>query len=258
MSNQQRSYSAQFVSASRLDEFLQFQSGTNFKGDEYTIENYIDKLLKIESPSNYHKANGGTAGHWVLEHSNYGIRINGYDGVKVDNELWKVVFELDTEIQLPVIRESWVRGIFAGVDVRGKVDAIDAISVHDHKFTSQVDIDKYMSSMQWKMYLLMTERDRFVYNLFTVKVEDNANVVTVKDYQKLVLSSYYGMAEEVEQVVADYRDFLITVKPMLEARISEYNGLIDSEVARLSESRLVTVKDSLITILNNSKVKELE
>lgn len=250
-----RNFPDSLISPSRLDEFLQFQSGSDFKGDEYPLEVYINKLLKIESPKGYHKANAGTAGHYCLENGGYGIIGNKYN-VPVENELWTVLFDLDAEVQLPVIRESWVRGIFCGCNVVGKVDALDAVAIHDHKFTSQVDIDKYMSSMQWKLYLLMSGREQFIYNLFTVKVEDD-NIVTVKDFQRLVLPAYQGMREEVEKVIADYRDFLLDIKPMLEARISEYNGLIDREIARLTDSPLVTVKDALIDVLNNKRIKEL-
>ena len=245
---------SKLISPSRLDEFIQFQSGVNFKGDEYTLEVFIDKLLKIEPPSDCRKRNAGTAGHNVLELLAYGVPVHKCD-VAVEDEIWTVVFDCQTHVQLPVIRESWVRGIFADVTIRGKVDAIDAISVHDHKFTSSIDIDKYMSSMQWKMYLLMTGRERFVYNLFTVKVDDDVNIVTIKDYQRLVLTAYDGMAEEVEKIISEYKDFLITITPLLNARVAEYNKLIDEEITKINDSSLVTIRDKLITVLNNGKLK---
>jgi len=250
-----RIFPSTFITPSRIDNFIQYQTGLRFDGNEYTLEEYIDNLLRIQ-PENK-KMSAGTAGHYLLEHSVYGIYDKEYHNIPVNNKEWTVNFQVDAEIQLPVIRESWVRGTFADCQIIGKVDAIDAIYVHDHKFTSQVDIEKYMESVQWKMYLLMTGRDKFVYNLFNVKVED-ANIVNVLGYQKLELCSYESMAEEIEQIIADYRDFLIQVKPLLIERIAQYNGLIDAEIARLSDSPLVTCKSALIEVLNSKRLKEIE
>lgn len=260
MTTQQRKDDSvlKFITPSRVDEFIQFKSGSNFKGDEYTIEDYIDRLLKIEDPAKRRKADAGQACHYCLEHSQYDIVLNSYSEVTADDNKWTVNFQLDDEIELPVIRESWVRGTFAGCQIIGKVDAIDAVYVHDHKFTSQVDIEKYMDSVQWKMYLLMTGRDRFVYNLFNVKIEDTANIVNVLGYSRLELCSYDGMAEEIEQVITDYRNFLIQVKPLFIKRIAQYNGLINQEIARLVNSPLVTCKNALIDILNSKRLKEIE
>lgn len=217
-----RPWYMRFVSPSRLDEYLQYISGKDFKGDDFTANMYIDKLLKIEEPTSRRKADAGTACHLVLEKSDHGKSISKCTA-NVDSKVWSIDWQLDADIYVPTSREQWIHSYVCDELIIGKVDAIDATSVHDHKFTSYVDIEKYIMSMQWKLYLLMTKKDAFVYNIFSVEVLEHYDAVIVKSYDKLELYRYKAMSEQVLDTLSDYIKFLKAIKEALSYRIQQYN-----------------------------------
>lgn len=248
------------ITPSKIDEYLQLLTGVKYNfGDmpPYEINDFIDNILKISNPlsSNQHKADGGTAAHSMLEDLQYGVPITGWSVFNNQIGSWKVIIDADIVMQLPVIRESWVRGIIGETYILGKVDAIDGVAVHDNKFTKQIDAEKYMESMQWKVYLYLTGRDMFVYNLFQVVVSDNQNIITIKDYQKLTLYAYDGMRQEVEEVIADYRELLISIKPLIIERLNEYNNEIDLFIQQLRETNVVTAMVEIEELIAKLKQK---
>ena len=255
-----RSFPDCWITPSRIDEYLQLLTGVKYNfGDmpPYEINDFIDNLLKISNPlsSNQHKADGGTAAHSMLEELQYGVPITGWSVFNNQIGSWNVIIDTDIVIQLPVIRESWVRGIIGETYLLGRVDAIDGIAVHDNKFTKQIDFEKYMESMQWKVYLYLTGRDMFVYNLFQVMVNDNQNIITIKDYQKLTLYAYDGMRQEVEEVIADYRELLISIKPLIIERIQCYNNEIDLFIQQLRETKVITAMVEIEEFITKLKQK---
>jgi hypothetical protein len=56
------------------------------------------------------------------------------------------------------------------VEVVAKIDLIHGKHIYDHKTKwSQFDIDSYLDSMQWRVYLDVWQADQFTYNVFMMK-----------------------------------------------------------------------------------------
>ena len=81
---------------------------------------------------------------------------------------------------------------------------MDANSVHDTKTTANVDVDRYLDSYQWRAYLWMSGRTKFVYDILKVKVEDDIKVVTVTEYLPIKVSAYPNMARDVETLLEEF------------------------------------------------------
>jgi hypothetical protein len=182
--------------ASRLDEFRRYQGGEHYDGSEYTAADFIERLTThTESPA----MAAGTAVHAVIEEAAFGDlpEETGRGG-------WHIRFDLDAELRLPAAREIPLYREHKGIPLFGRVDAIDAVSVHDVKTTSAIDVDRYVDSMQWKAYCWMSGRRSFVYDLFRVKVEADIQAVTVLEYVRLPLTAYPGLDRDVESLLEEY------------------------------------------------------
>lgn len=239
----------QFMSPSKIDNYLKYISGYkyNFGGDaleEYSTEDFIDNLLKIEVSKNAYKMEAGTAFHNVIELAGYKQLPN-----QIKSGNWTVIIpvELNIDLEFPVCREIWVRGNICGHSIIGKMDGIDAIKGHDLKTTSKIDLDSYAESMQWKVYCLLSGIKQFVYDIFQVDIVENSKTITIKAYEKLELYTYPGMQTVVEQVINDYHCLLLVLEPQIIARVNEYNSHLTSVIDQLSESPLRNLVDQLKT-----------
>lgn len=182
--------------ASRLDEFRMYLAGEMYNGDEYTSDDFIARLtVKTESPA----MAAGTAVHAIIENAAFSELPD-----RVSSNGWLVHFDLDAELRMPAAREVKLHREHKGIPLFGRVDAIDAISVHDTKTTSAVDIDRYMDSYQWRSYLWMSGRERFVYDILRVKLDEEAKIVTVVEYLRLPLTAYPDLSLEVEGLLEQY------------------------------------------------------
>lgn len=242
-----------FLSPSKIDGYIQYQSGLNYKREEYTTEAFIDKLLKLEPQSSRHKADAGNVCHSLIERAKFTTLEGDY---LVDN--WLITSpKHDIELSYPDCREQWLRLKIEGIEILGKVDGINSTSIHDLKFTSKVDFEKYINSYQWKMYLLGSGLNKMVYDVFEVKVHDTLNQVEIKDYHKLELYRYSAMEQEVINVLHEYVDLLYALEPAIIARVSEYNGMIDATIAQLNASGLVTAESEInafVAVLEKKKI----
>lgn len=227
----------QFISPSKLDMFVKYKSGWEYQlGEsekEFTTEAFIDKLLKLESPDNFIKADAGSAVHKLFEMSNYGELLNAY---KVNDWLITIPSDVDFNIHVPYMREISVSGVIAGITVRGRVDSMDGTKVHDIKTTGQINIDNYINSYQWKCYLLMTGLDKFVYDIIKVNVKEEIKKITLMDYVKLELYSYSNMRKDVENLISEYHDTLNILSSQIIERIYSYNSQLDILSSNLKES----------------------
>jgi hypothetical protein len=187
-------WSRHIYPASRLDEYLMYRSGENWQGEEYTTAEFIRNLtVRVETP----KMAAGTAVHELVENAKFGAvperaELNG----------WRVHFKLDAEIRLPQMREIRLWGHHKHITVVGRCDAIDGGTVHDIKTTSStIDIERYLDSYQWRAYLWMSGRSRFVYDVLRVDVDDAEKAVEVRDYMRIPVSAYPGLDRDVEQTL---------------------------------------------------------
>lgn len=247
-----------FCSPSRIDTYIQYLTGYEWKfGDnfkEFTPEGFVNKLLKIEPQSSRRKADAGNACHNLFERAKFDTLSGVY---RVDG--WNIVLPTDDiELSYPDCREQWLGMTINGIKILGKVDAINALSIHDLKFTSNLDIEKYVNSYQWKMYLIGAGLDKMVYDVFEIKVDDNINQVHIKNYHKLELFRYENMETEVIAILDDYLDFLLWLEPMIIARVTEYNQLIDNTINQLQLSGLVTCEQEINSFNQALQAKKLK
>ncbi len=182
--------------ASRLDEFRKYLAGEHFDGSEYTPADFARMMTTHQQSA---AMDAGTAVHAVLENAAFGDL-----PAHTDANGWHVHFDLDAELAFPAGREIPLQRTHKGIVLFGRVDAMDAHSVHDAKTTKAIDIDRYLDSYQWRGYLWLSGRKTFVYDLFKVKVEEDINVVTVQEYMPLKLSAYPGMDSDVEALLVEF------------------------------------------------------
>jgi hypothetical protein len=183
--------------ASRLDEFRRFLSGETFTGDEYTPEKFVSYLTeRNETP----KMAAGTAVHKVLELAGAG------DLSMAEQNGWSISFDLNATLALPTMREVPLRRVHNGITLNGRVDSITATTVRDVKTTEQFDAEKYHDSYQWRAYLWMSGRSRFVYDVFKVKLNEDDMTVSVVDYAPMQFYRYAGMDKDVEWLVDEYAE----------------------------------------------------
>jgi hypothetical protein len=197
-------------SASLLDEFIAFKKGEIYIPEEdgvceYTLDMYINKLYGEKKQTDAMRI--GSILHKMIEEAGFSelpedSTVND-DGVNDVTVFWYI----DETISLPEKREVSFKRSLDDMFLVGKVDAISATTVHDLKFTSKVDIERYLNSYQWRAYLWITGLKRFVYNLFSIRIVD-AHHVVVNKYEKLELSWYNNLDNDVVSLLREYTDFI--------------------------------------------------
>lgn len=205
----QNDWRNKFNTPSRLDSFQMYKYGVNWRGDLYSDDDYCRTLLKLDPPSN--KIQVGTILHEVIENSSYG-RLSD----KFNHGGWEFNILCDFELAIPEQRE--VKLSYAlpnGAIMNGKVDAIASRAVHDYKFTSIIDNESYLTSWQWRAYLVMAYVNIFVYDIIKVKIDEPNFYVEIIDYERLELHSYPTMKAQLFDFIDEYYTALELLKPML-------------------------------------------
>lgn len=90
-----------------------------------------------------------------------------------------------------------------------RIDAIGGIVCHDHKYVVRdfANVEGYMDSFQWKIYLLATECKIFQYNIFVEEPrdsEDEPRKIELLDFQ---LYPYQHMYDDVHTGFAQFINF---------------------------------------------------
>lgn len=169
-----------------------------------SLETLLRRLRREEPPSPAMAA--GSALHKLLEHSSEGIVAReGCDG-------YMFRFDGECELSLPVMRE--LRGTrdyvtpHGIVTLSGRVDAMDGLTVYDHKLTKQFDAERYASAYQWRAYLSIFGAETFTYNLF-IGSEDKADpmVWNIKDFHAISFPRYPEMEADLQREVEAYAEF---------------------------------------------------
>lgn len=165
---------------------------------EMTEQELYDRFYGAYNPTPAMSA--GTALHKLLE-----------DGKNIEQEQDGFVFEIINSLEGNlVIGETWEREqkhvvqMIDGVDLVGKIDVETPFVVYDHKLTGSYDPEKFMKAWQWRAYLSMRNKNKFVYQVFEcIKVESFAQIVKIKDYHELEMVAYKGMIDDVRDCVSN-------------------------------------------------------
>lgn len=185
------------VSASDLDALRYFLAS-----EEADLEALIAQLRRQSAPTEAMLA--GTALHTALEAAEPGE----FDRLEADGYTFEIAAE--GEIDLPKIRECKGERQYlidnCRITLVGKVDAIHGKRVDDHKFTGRFDPDRFLSSLQWRVYLEVFGADEFRWNVFEGReVGPKSYVITA--IHPLRMHRYPGMEADVRAALRGFLDF---------------------------------------------------
>ena len=157
----------------------------------------------------------GSALHKALEHAPIG------EASFIEADGCRFIIQPKVELELPDIQEMKLEQEFVvsptlTVEMVGKVDAWHGGTVWDHKTANRFDADKmegYLSSYQWRWYLLMTGVDTFQYNIFVVDSEnwtrlDTVTAYNVTDFHTFRFYRYPGMEDDCLRKLKAFCDCL--------------------------------------------------
>lgn len=156
----------------------------------------------------------GTSLHAILEtpeqyaidgdHSAHGFRWTG-----LDRYLKAMPFGVH-EVKATLVIDTPSNG---PIQLVGKADMLQGLIVREFKTTKQFSAQKYLDSMQWRIYLMAFGAPACVYTVFEVEggeewpVEGSEALCTVKSANKMELFAYDGMANDVTKLVDEFVSF---------------------------------------------------
>jgi hypothetical protein len=188
------------TSASDLDALRYYLAN-----EDADLEKLVAQLRRELPPSEAMMA--GTALHTILEHAWYGdLTTAEADGFRFD-------FDVDGEVDLPAIREmkETREYLIDGVRVTlvGKVDAVHGRRVDDHKFTMRFDPERFMGSLQWRVYLEVFGADEFRWNVFEAREVGGpgSRHFCIHSLHQLTMHRYPGIGRDVEAALRQFLDF---------------------------------------------------
>ena len=147
----------------------------------------------------------GSAFHKALEHASDG------DHAALEADGYTFDIEAEGEIALPSIREMKATREYlidgCTVTLVGKVDAIQGRTVIDHKMTGRFDPERFLNSMQWRVYLDVFDADEFRWNVFEAR-EAEPGRYRITAIHPLTMHRYPGMGEDIERELHAFVAFI--------------------------------------------------
>jgi hypothetical protein len=188
------------VSASDIDAFRYYLAN-----DDAELADLLAQLRHETPPTEAMRV--GTALHTALE------MVRDGDYSELASGGYTFAFAIDGEIDLPEIREiKAIKDYIVDdciVTLVGKVDAIHGKRVDDHKFTSRYDAERFMGSMQWRIYLDVFDADEFRWNVFEGREDsdDPGRRYVITALHQLVEHRYPGMRDDIERELRRFVEF---------------------------------------------------
>ena len=173
---------------------------------------FADRLTYGFAPNNAMTA--GTAFHEWLERVLSGDAESHANACSETGYTFSINSDVDIEIPRPVIQEKrFERDIDIGgeiVGITGKMDAIDIYGVQEYKTSAKPPkIERYTGSLQYRIYLWLTDLDRFDYYLFQFheKVSDPPQHLKVIRCDTMTLYRYAGIEDDIRYWARRVADF---------------------------------------------------
>lgn len=245
------------------NKLFKLEVGKNWLQQKWTLNNdptlqdYINQLLGLSgafdvqgNPVPSIAACMGDAIHLAIEKHGIDSMIgnvvevnNNKDWVNVKDETssWNISasHELDvSELTFPQHKEVWVNGNINGLDVRAKLDGLDFDANWETKTIEHKDdwclnrkYEQYESSNQWKMGLMITNRDICFYDMFVYEKDikvDEGKIITSKDlfikhHERWQFKRYSGMEYEISCLIVDFYNFLMDIQPQIKKTAEDHN-----------------------------------
>lgn len=110
--------------------------------------------------------------------------------------------------EVPKAKYIKVRG--HDVRVLGYADGIDGNTIREYKTTSKgIDLEKYMDSFQWRLYLwLFEEVERVVYHVYRYNISKDGMRCAIVAYHTVQLNRYAGLDADVQGALSELVAFL--------------------------------------------------
>lgn len=191
------------ASVSNVELYRRFRSS-----EDFPLDILLRQMRGETEPTE--KMRAGTALHAYLEHADD-------DAVSVAySDGYTFHFACESSIDLSPVRELRGQRVFSlsngeTIEVRGRVDALDGMTVDDHKLSADFDAARYMESYQWRLYLAIFGATQFRYNVFVGAADrEDATVWTIRDFVQLTLHAYPEMERDIDAELIRYVDFFRT------------------------------------------------
>jgi hypothetical protein len=186
------------ISVSDLDQLRYY------KDSEMELSDLLARLRRETPPTREMQA--GTALHKFLDLSE-----NGGDIEQIDVDGFRFRFELDGEIALPQIRELKALKEYdingQAVTLVGKVDALNGLTVYDHKLSASFDAERYTDALQWRAYLVIFGAKQFTYNVFVGGEEAKTGEWKIREFHQVSFYTYPGIERDILKAVTEYVQF---------------------------------------------------
>jgi hypothetical protein len=131
----------------------------------------------------------------------------------------RFIIECDIELALPETRELRASKNYGPITITGQVDLLDGKRIEDHKSTARFDVEWYLPSYQWRLYLDIFEADVFRWNIFEMDFDhlaDNGDrVYRVFGFHKLEQVRYPGLHDDCRKLAHDLARFITEYAPDL-------------------------------------------
>lgn len=198
-----------------------------FLGSEsMTEEDFIEDLIGHREPTLAMRR--GTAFHLMMEalHAHYHespeaakqqvpeVQVLEYNtSVLMPGETFTFRFDAGVVVRLPLgSRERKVELAIddIGVNLVGKADVVGELSVYDYKTQDKaLDVERYYDAMQWRAYLMLFGRDRFVYEWYRLKPTKRGarHDYTIIESESFDQYRYAEMERDVLNIAAELADF---------------------------------------------------
>lgn len=186
--------------------------------DEMSEQDFITNLF---SRGETKAMAAGTAFHSLLENA---LSIDDLNASHGGFE-FELSDKLTGNVELGIMREKkYVYPIFPDVDLVGKIDAETVRLAIDHKLTDRTNLDRYLDAMQWRAYLIMRNKPLFAYQVFEHSGLDKETVF-IKNYDRLELSTYQGIKDDVCDCVNELKTLLLrNIDAYKHYRGNQYQG----------------------------------
>ena len=170
----------------------------------------IDSILGRSEPSQAMRA--GTAFHSILERASVGDEI---DEATADGFTFMIAADFDiARGQIQEVRASKTYIVDGEpIVIRGQLDSITGKMIEDHKTTSRVDPDRYLSGWQWRLYLDIFGADVFRWNVFEMselpsEAADSQITYEVRSLHRLEQTRYPDLGADCQAIVERFARFV--------------------------------------------------
>ena len=185
-----------------------------YDSEDMTLKDFLRRILKLEEPGE--KARAGSAFHKILEHISRGVYSNGrahQEGIYEHDGYVFDAGELDIRLGKPDVHEVKLEKEYQvgqhTVTLVGQVDNIVGHQITEYKTTHNLQMPRYMTSVQWRAYLAMLEQAQCVrFEFFHLAPSGAKSHYRIKEHSWSVHFRYPNVERDVLASLSHFVGFL--------------------------------------------------